>query len=447
MREVPLVMPKMSMTMTEGTFLLWRKEIGDTIKSGDVICEVASDKVDMEVESPIDGILARLAAEPDEIIAVGEPLGFITSDAEDMLDGLFDDTPPPADATVAKPAPSTDRAAATTATSVALASPPSRRGPHPAVPKARRRASELGVDIDTVTGSGPDGLITVDDIETASATTLTTAAPTKVDSPTTTQRSAQPLTNGSSPAPVSDAPVSDAAVFERFGAVVVEPLSRISKVSGPALTRSWTTIPHVTQHDVADITELDVYRRELDSASKADGYRVTLLAFVLTAAVSALKEYPRVNSSLTSDGKSLVLKQHYHVGVAVDTDQGLMVPVVRDADRKGIAALSRELGEISERAREGKLTGDDLSGATFTVSSLGGIGGTAFTPIVNSPEAAILGVSRSRIEPVWDGEAFQPRLNLPLSLSYDHRIVDGALGARFAARVAYLLGDVRRLVL
>ncbi|MFI6368562.1 2-oxo acid dehydrogenase subunit E2 [Nocardia sp. NPDC050630] len=428
MREVPLVMPKMSMTMTEGTFIVWHKAAGDVVTSGDVVCEVASDKVDMEVESPLDGTLARLVAEPDQVIAVGEPLAFIATDADDMLEGLFDGGAAP-DAADAGPAANAAQAndAPTGAT------PPSRRGPRPAVPRARRRASELRVDIDTVTGTGPDGLITVADVEAADVTESSTPAP---------AAQVQAVTVATAtPAP------ADYHGFERFGEVELSPLSRISRISGPALANSWATIPHVTQHDVADITDLDVFRRELDADAKREGYRVTLLAFVLKAVVSALQEYPRVNSSLSEDGKSLVLKRYYHLGVAVDTDQGLVVPVVHDVDRKGISVLSRELGAISERARSGKLTGDDVTGATFTVSSLGGIGGTAFTPIVNSPEAAILGVSRSRIEPVWDGETFWPRLQLPISLSYDHRIIDGALGARFAARVASLLGDVRRLIL
>ena len=378
MREVPLVMPKMSMTMTEGTFLVWRRDEGDAVAAGDVVCEVASDKVDMEVESPIEGTLSRLVANPDQVIAVGDPLAFIATEADDMLEGLFDDA-----------RPSVEQAA----------TPPSRRGPRPAVPFARRRASELHVDIDTVTGSGTDGLITVADVEAAAPVTRS---------------------NGKAQVPSPD------NAFAAFGETVVEPLSRIGRIAGPALTASWTTIPHVTHHDKADITELDAYRRQLDTAGRDEGYRVTMLAFVLKATVSALKEFPKVNSSL--DGDQLILKRYYHLGVAVDTEQGLVVPVIRDVDRKGIVDLSRELGDISSRARDGKLSADDMHGASFTVSSLGGIGGTAFTPIVNSPEAAILGVSRARIEPTWNGNDFVPALQLPLSVSYDHRIIDGALG-------------------
>ena len=436
MREVPLVMPKMSMTMTEGTFLIWHRSEGDTVRVGDVVCEVASDKVDMEVESPIEGTLSRLVAAPDEVLAVGAPLAFISSEADDMLEGLFGDDGAPAAEVEAAAAPQPAEV-----TAPAAASPPSRRGPRPAVPFARRRASELRVDINTVTGSGPGGLITVSDVESAAAplSSVNGAAPEQTIDPSVAPAappSAAPSSNGS--------PGHD---FSAFGPTVVEPLSRIGRISGPALTRSWTTIPHVTQHDDADITDLDVYRRELDASAQADGYRVTLLAFILKAVVSALKEYPRVNSSLNAAGDAIVLKKYYHLGVAVDTDQGLVVPVVRDVDRKGITELSRELADLSARARAGKLTGEDIQGASFTVSSLGGIGGTAFTPIVNSPEAAILGVSKSSIQPTWNGQEFVPRLQLPLSLSYDHRIIDGALGARFTARLSYLLGDVRRLIL
>jgi len=431
MREVPLVMPKMSMTMTEGTFLVWRREPGDAIKAGDVICEVASDKVDMEVESPVEGTLSRLVAEPDQVLAVGEPLAFISSDADDMLEGLFDDGPAAAAADHPEPQP------AAAAAAVAVASPPSRRGPRPAVPFARRRASELHVEINAVIGSGPNGLITVSDVESAAAKTTTNGAAAAPTAP------AEPAPAAPTPQPA----VAGENEFSAFGDTVEEKLSRISKISGPALTRSWTTIPHVTQHDFADITDLDGYRRELDAAAKKDGNRVTMLAFLLKAVVSALKAYPRVNSSLSASQDSLVLKRYYHIGVAVDTEQGLVVPVIKDVDRKGITELSKDLADVSGRARHGKLTGEDVRGASFTVSSLGGIGGAAFTPIVNSPEAAILGVSKSRIEPSWDGAQFVPRLMLPLSLSYDHRIIDGALAARFTTHLGQSLADVRRLLL
>ena len=225
------------------------------------------------------------------------------------------------------------------------------------------------------------------------------------------------------------------------------PLPRIKKISGPFLQRSWLNVPHVTHNDEADITELDPYRRELDTAAKAEGYRVTLLAFLMKAAVSALRQFPEVNSSLSPEKDSLILKRYHHIGIAVDTPGGLVVPVIRDVGAKGITELSKELGEVSKKARDGKLSPADMSGGTFTISSLGGIGGTSFTPIVNSPEVAILGVVRARTSPVWDGEAFVPRLMLPVSLSYDHRVIDGALAARFTRALCHVLEDVRRLLL
>jgi pyruvate dehydrogenase E2 component (dihydrolipoamide acetyltransferase) len=243
---------------------------------------------------------------------------------------------------------------------------------------------------------------------------------------------------------IPEVPAQD---FSKFGPVEVRPLTRIQRLSGPALHRSWLNVPHVTHDDEADITDLDAYRRELDAEAKAAGYRVTLLAFLMKASVSALREYPRFNSSLTPEKDALIYKGYYHLGVAVDTPEGLVVPVIRDVDRKGIRELSRELGAVSARAREGKLAPADLQGASFTISSLGGIGGTHFTPIVNAPEVAILGVVRSKLAPVWNGEAFGPRLMLPLSLSYDHRVIDGALAARFARYLCHVLEDVRRLVL
>lgn len=439
MREVPLVMPKMSMTMTEGTFIEWHLKEGDEVKAGDVVCEVASDKVDMEVESPVEGVLSRLVATPDAVVAVGDPLAFISSDADDMLEGLFDGAP--SDEPDEKPAEASDNQTKPAShTAASASSPPSRRGPRPAVPRARRRASELRLDIEKVVGSGPDGLITLADVERAGK------APT--EAPETPASPASGPTASSVQTPVSEASEAEfAATCAAFGATDIEPLSRINRMSGQALSRAWGSVPHVTHHDRADITDLDPYRRELDGEARSEGYRVTLLAFVLKACASALKAHPRVNSSLSPNGSSLVLKRYYNIGVAVDTDDGLVVPVISDVDRKGIKELSQDLAAVSARAREGKLTAEDVSGASFSVSSLGGIGGTGFTPIVNAPEAAILGISRSNTEPVWDGEQFAPRLVLPLSLSYDHRIIDGALAARFTARLSHLLGDVRRLVL
>jgi pyruvate dehydrogenase E2 component (dihydrolipoamide acetyltransferase) len=243
---------------------------------------------------------------------------------------------------------------------------------------------------------------------------------------------------------IPDIPAQD---FSKFGAVETKPLARIKKLSGVHLHRAWLNVPHVTHQDEADITDIDAYRKELDSAAKDKGFRVTLLAFLMKASVSALRQHPEFNGSLSPEKDALILKKYYHLGIAVDTPEGLVVPVIRDVDRKGIYAISRELGEVSKKARDGKLSATDMQGASFTISSLGGIGGTAFTPIVNAPEVAILGVVRSKMAPVWDGQDFRPRLMLPISLSYDHRVIDGALAARFARTLCHTLEDVRRLIL
>src|SRR5918998_1398622 len=257
----------------------------------------------------------------------------------------------------------------------------------------------------------------------------------------------EPAAAAAAPAGGMGIPEIPAQDFSKFGAIETKPLARIKKLSGVHLHRAWLNIPHVTHQDEADITDLEGYRKELDTAAQDKGFRVTLLAFLMKASVSALLEHPEFNASLAPEKDALILKKYYHVGIAVDTPEGLVVPVIRDVDRKGIHAISRELGEVSKKARDGKLAATDMQGASFTISSLGGIGGTAFTPIVNAPEVAILGVVRSRMAPVWNGESFVPRLMLPLSLSYDHRVIDGALAARFARTLCHALEDVRRLIL
>jgi pyruvate dehydrogenase E2 component (dihydrolipoamide acetyltransferase) len=299
-----------------------------------------------------------------------------------------------------------------------------------ASPAVRRLARELGVDLTTIKGTGEKGRITKEDVKG------------------TLVRSAAPAASAGAVAPAGGMGIPEipAVDFSKFGPTEVKPLARIKKISGPHLHRAWLNVPLVTHSDESDITDTDAYRKELDTAGKDKGYRVTLLSFLIKAAVSALRQHPEFNSSLNPEKDALILKKYYNIGVAVDTPDGLVVPVVKDADRKGIVEISQELGSLSKKARDGKLGSGDMQGATFTISSLGGIGGTGFTPLVNAPEVAILGVVRSKMAPVWNGSEFKPRLMLPLSVSYDHRVIDGALAARFTRHLAHVLEDVRRLV-
>ena len=288
----------------------------------------------------------------------------------------------------------------------------------------RRLARELELDLTAVKGTGEGGRITREDVKAAMS-----------------------RGSGGGGAGLPEVPTVD---FAKFGPVETLPLSRIKKISGPRLHASWVNIPHVTHNDEADITDLDAFRKRLDDAGKADKkapYRVSLLPLLMKASVAALKAYPTFNSALSPAKDSLILRKYWNIGVAVDTPDGLVVAVVKDVDKKGVVDLSRELGALSGKAREGKLAAADMQGATFTISSLGGIGGTAFTPIVNAPEVAILGVVRSKMAPVWDGQAFQPRLMLPLCLSYDHRVIDGAGAARFMRHLVETVEDMRRVLL
>jgi pyruvate dehydrogenase E2 component (dihydrolipoamide acetyltransferase) len=294
-----------------------------------------------------------------------------------------------------------------------------------ASPSVRKLARELGVNLPDVKGTGAKGRVLHDDVKAFVKAILTGQA-------------AGPVGGGLPKTPVVD--------FAKFGEIEVQPLTRIQKISGPRLQASWINLPHVTQHDLADITELEERRQTLKGPAKERGISLTPLAFIMKACVSALQEFPTVNASLSEDGESLVFKKYIHLGFAADTEQGLMVPVIRDVDQKDVYEIAKELGELSALARDGKLKADQLQGATFTISSLGGIGGTAFTPIVNAPEVAILGVSRSSMQPVWNGEAFEPRLMLPLSFSYDHRVIDGAQAVRFTTFLGQKLADVDALL-
>ena len=412
---------------------------GDRVNEEDPLVTLESDKATMDVPAPLSGQVVDIPVKIGDEVSTGSLI--LTIDPGDgavaappsLVEQQEPDVPgepEPARAAQAPVAPVTPRPDVEAAVPVHAeeTAGPARdfTGVH-AGPSVRRTARELGVDLTSVTGTGPKGRITKEDLLA--------------------------YLRGPGPGPAAPAaagtgiPEIPAQDFAQFGPVRTEPLSRIKKRSGPHLYRSWLNVPHVTHHDEADITVLDAYRRELDTAARADGYRVTLLAFLMKASVSGLKQFPPFNSSLSPGKDSLIVKGYYHLGVAVDTPEGLVVPVIRDVDRKGVTELSKELGEVSARARDGKLAVADLQGGTFTISSLGGIGGTAFTPIVNAPEVAILGVVRSAMKPVWDGGEFAPRLILPLSLSYDHRVIDGALAARFVRHLCFVLEDPRRLLL
>ena len=294
----------------------------------------------------------------------------------------------------------------------------------------RRFARELGVDVAKVTGSGPKARILKEDIQSFVKQAIAGGGPGAAGAPAGGNFAGLGL------------PAWPKVDFAKFGPVEVKPLTRIQKISGPALTRNWVMIPHVTQFDEADITELEAFRAKVNEENLKAGIKVTPLAFLIKAVIAALKKYPTLNSSL--DGDNLVVKQYWNIGFAADTPGGLVVPVIKNADQKGVVELARESSELAAKAREGKLGPAEMQGGTFTISSLGGIGGTAFTPIVNAPEVAILGVSKAAMKPIWNGKEFAPRLMMPLSLSYDHRVVDGALGARFTAYLAQVISDLRR---
>ena len=295
-------------------------------------------------------------------------------------------------------------------------------------PSVRKFARELGVDLARVVGQGFKGRITHEDVKSFVKSALAGGAP----------ETARPAAPALPPFPAVD--------FTQFGPTAIEPLSRIQRISGPRLHASWVNVPHVTQFDLADITELEQVRAGLKDRAQAAGVKLTPLAFILRACVKALQQFPRFNASLDATGANLIVRKFLHLGFAADTPNGLVVPVVRDADRKDVYELARQLAQLSEKARAGKLAPGDMQGGCFTISSLGGIGGTAFTPIINAPEVAILGVSRSSMQPVYQGGSFVPRLMLPLSLSYDHRVIDGAMAVRFTTYLAQTLGDPRGLL-
>lgn len=466
--------------------------VGDTVTADQGLVTLESDKATMEVPAPFAGIVRELRVKLGDKVAEGAVVAMIESaDAasppgDAKAQPSTDGAQPPADTAqvatsdaqprpsetpnrvepvavsgtpdklaqreIAQHAPASPLASSSTASASNDAQPGDAQRTPPvtfdadelmpdqvpyASPAVRLFARELGVDLSRVKGSARGGRITKEDVQQHVKGVMQGAA-------SAPSASAAPTLGGGLnllPWPKVD--------FSKFGEIETRELSRIQKLSGANLARNWAMIPHVTQHDDADITELEALRVSLNEeyAKSKDPTKLTMLAFLMKASVAALKKFPTFNASLDATGETLVLKKYFHIGFAADTPNGLVVPVIRDVDRKGVAQIAQEMGELAKKARDGKLGPADMTGGCFSISSLGGIGGTKFTPIVNAPEVAILGVSKSAMRPVWDGSAFQPRLILPLSLSYDHRVIDGAAAARFTAYLAQVLGDMRRVLL
>ena len=400
---------------------------GDTIERETSLVTLESEKASMDIPASDAGTIVEVLLKVGDRVSMGTPVARITTSSV-----APNATPPPAASPAIAPSPAT---APTAPSSIAAASPAPETEAEPvaggalvhASPSIRRFARELGVDLHGVRGSGPKGRITRDDVQGYVKKALA--------SPEASAGSGGAAFAGLPPWPKID--------FAKFGPIERVPLTRIQKLSGPNLHRNWVSIPHVTNNEEADVTELEAFRKKLNAENPAA--KITMLAFVIKAVVAALKAFPDMNASL--DGDMLVRKGYYNIGFAADTPTGLVVPVLKEADAKGVLAIASETAGLAAKARDGKLALGDMQGATFTISSLGGIGGTSFTPIINAPEVGILGVSRSGIRPVWDGAAFAPRLMLPLSLSYDHRVIDGAQAARFNALLAATLADLRRAML
>jgi pyruvate dehydrogenase E2 component (dihydrolipoamide acetyltransferase) len=416
---------------------------GDEVAVEDSLVTLESDKATMEIPSPHAGIVRSLAVKVGDRVGEGDKLLVLEAQGESAAEKqTASDAPAPAAEeveSVQAPAPAandTVSAAQRRPGDKELSIPPvplgepvtSGKTPH-ASPSVRRFARELGVDLQLVSGRGPKGRVTRDDVQSFVKRSLQAGQATRA--------AGSPF----------DLPAGPEIDYARFGEIETQPLNRIKKISGAHLHRSWLTVPHVTQFDEADITELEAFRKAQKFAAEKQDIRLTFMPFLMKAVAAALKQMPIFNAALAPEGDSLIFRRYVHIGIAVDTPNGLVVPVIREVDKKGVFDLAQELMAISAKAREGRLAPSDIQGGCFSISSLGGIGGTAFTPIVNAPEVAILGVSRSAMKPVWDGSAFQPRLMLPLSLSYDHRVIDGADGARFTSLLSALLGDIRQLLL
>jgi pyruvate dehydrogenase E2 component (dihydrolipoamide acetyltransferase) len=425
---------------------------GDTVEKEQSLITLESDKATMEIPAPERGVVRSIDVKLGDKVSQGSLILRLDGEAggnEAAAPGKSAagappeaSAPPPAAAAPSRGAPQAAPVPPAPQAAPALSIP--RPEPVPVAPRdetvskphaspsVRKFARELGVELSRVQGSGAKGRITHDDVQRFVKGALAKGAPAPA-------QAGQGAGLDLLPWPDVD--------FAKFGPVELKPLSRIRKLAGANLRRNWVMIPHVTQFEEADITDLEAFRKQNTSVTEKQGFKLTMLSFLIKASVTALRQHPEFNASLEQGGANLVLKKYYHIGVAVDTPEGLVVPVVRDADRKGVFELARELAEISKLAREKKLKPGDMQGGTFSISSLGGIGGSGFTPIINAPEVAILGVAKSVIRPVWDGKAFVPRLMLPLALSYDHRVIDGAAGARFIAYLATVLSDIRRTLL
>ncbi len=408
---------------------------GDKVEKEQSLVTLESDKATMEIPSPAAGVVKEIRIKTGDKVSQGTAI-LVLETAEQRAEPRTETR-----AEAPKAAPSAPVAKAAAAASPAPVPPEPRdetaAKPH-ASPSVRKFARELGVDLTRVQGSGPKGRILHADVQAFVKGALARGP--------AAAAAAGSKSSGGGALPFNLPPWPEVD-FAKFGPVETKPLSRIQKISGPYLHRNWISIPHITQCDDADITDLEAFRKAQTAETEKKGFKLTMLAFMIKACVTALKQFPQFNSSLDKSGESLIIKKYYHIGVAVDTSGGLVVPVVRDADRKGVFDLAHELSEISKVARDQKLKPADLQGGTFSISSLGGIGGSYFTPIINAPEVAILGVSRAVMRPVWNGKEFVPRLIMPLSLSYDHRAIDGATAARFSTFLVSVLSDIRKLIL
>jgi pyruvate dehydrogenase E2 component (dihydrolipoamide acetyltransferase) len=423
---------------------------GDTVQKDDSLLVLESDKATLEVPAPAAGVIAELKVKIGDKVSAGTLVALLEGSngaAPAVTNGngkakapaavaATTSAAPPAPAKVISPQVIEPAAAApvaavpATAPVPAATTPADTRAVAHASPGVRRFARELGVPLGQVTGSGPKNRILKEDVQSFVKQAISGGV------------SARGAGGGLADLGLPPWPKVD---FAKFGPIETQPRTRIQKISAPGLARNWVMIPHVTQFDEADITELEAFRAHVNEENAKSGVKVSPLAFLMKAVVAALKKYPTLNSSL--DGENLIVKQYWNIGFAADTPQGLVVPVIKDVDKKGILDIAKETTELAGKARDGKLGPNDIQGATFTISSLGGIGGTAFTPIINAPEVAILGVSRSAVKPVWNGKEFAPRTMLPLSLSYDHRVVDGALAARFTTYLGQVIADIRRVML